>query len=152
MNCLNNARNATFQESKKEITETKNIFLCKRPPPKLSDSVDKFEKRKDYSTNILPSALRSFSSKRKHIDEVYSYCTAAFENAQTSFERKEIETQTKEYLNDIATALSEDVNNLATKLDEYVDMQLDTLGEIPSMIDAFEKKMIKKKKGNADFT
>lgn len=93
----------------------------------LRTSLDELKK---YRKQKLEPVLKSLHEKNAHIKQVYEYCTTSYVNAQGRKERKHIEKETWEYLNDLTMAMSHEIEGTSEIVMNYLDMTVELAGKL----------------------
>jgi len=80
---------------------------------------------KQYRKEKLEPKLKSFHEKNAHIKQVYEYCTTSYNNAKGARDKKRIEKETMEYVEDLTKVMNQEIEVTSECILNYLDMTVD---------------------------
>lgn len=97
---------------------------------------------------IIPESLGGLSDKSEYIQQVLQWAETNYKDSTSQIDRKkEIQSQTKEYLTEILDMVAGEIETNATNLCNYLHVQDDALNELTVEIDLlFNRLQLKKEK------
>lgn len=99
------------------------------------------ERLTHYSSEALPTAIKTISENSKKLTPVIEYLEQAYLTAPDAQAQAEVENEAKSYLTDALAAVVGDINNIANNMEQFVGLQVEAVDGLATQMDLLRTKM-----------